>query len=233
MRCLIVESSPERRIHLANFLRDEGYVIDSTPPGEEALWYAMNHPYDIIVLDRLRPVENGSCILMKLRKTENTTPVLVLHRQDMFQSLGRAENSGADAFLPRPFHTRELVARIRSLIRRKYGKFSSTVMVSDLAIDLSRKSVVRGGVRVELTKREYSILEYLAYRCGQTVSRIEIWDHVYENDALGSSNTVDVYIGYLRKKLNAGGRANLIHTRRGFGYALSATGDAAATAFPG
>ena len=221
MRCLLVEDYPPLRHNIEECLVEEGFVVDSSATGDEGLWYAKNHPYDAIILDIMLPEVDGLTILAKLRELQDKTPVMIISARDALTQRVEALNSGADDYLVKPFALVELVARIRALVRRRYDRETMVLKVGDLSIDCGTKRVTRGGGEIPLTRREYHLLEYLAYRAGQPVSRTDIWEHVYEDQGGGSSNAVDVYIGYLRKKLNEGGKPELIHTRRGHGYLLA------------
>ncbi|MFT4175442.1 MAG: response regulator transcription factor [Luteolibacter sp.] len=223
MRCLLIEDYTPLRNSVRERLVEEGYVVDDSATGDEGLWFAENHAYDIIILDIMLPQIDGLAILRQLRALQNKTPVLVISARDSISQRVEGLDSGADDYLVKPFDLSELVARIRALFRRRYNHESSLLRVADLEVDCIRKTVSRDGETIDLTRREYSLLEYLTHRAGETVSRSEIWDHVYEDQSGGSSNAVDVYIGYLRKKLNEGGRPELIHTRRGYGYVLDAS----------
>jgi len=222
MRCLLVEDYTPLRQSIEECLGEEGFVVDSSATGDEGLWFAQNHPYDVIVLDLMLPAVDGLTILQKLRNRQDKTPVLVISARDTVEHRVEGLNRGADDYLVKPFALAELVARLRALLRRRYNHESPLLRIGDLTVDCALRKVTRGGEEIALTRREYCLLEYLAFRAGQPVSRTDIWEHVYEDQSGGSSNTVDVYIGYLRKKLNAGGRAELLHTRRGYGYTLSA-----------
>lgn len=220
MRCLLIEDYTPLRNSVRERLVEEGYAVDDSATGDEGLWFAKNHAYDVILLDIMLPQVDGLTILRRLRALQDKTPVLVISARDSISQRVEGLDSGADDYLVKPFDLSELVARIRALSRRRYNHESSLLRVADLEVDCVRKTVSRGGEAIDLTRREYSLLEYLAHRAGETVSRSEIWDHVYEDQSGGFSNAVDVYIGYLRKKLNEGGRPELIHTRRGYGYVL-------------
>jgi len=224
MRCLIVEDYAPLRQNIQECLKEEGFVVDASATGDEGLWFARNHPYDVILLDIMLPNVDGLTILRDLRGIQNKTPVMVLSARDTVEHRVEGLNAGADDYLVKPFALAELVARVRALMRRSYAHESTILRIGDMTIDCTRKIVSRGGEEIALTRREYTLLEYLAYRSGQPVSRTDIWEHVYEDHTGGSSNAVDVYIGYLRKKLNAGGRSDLIQTRRGYGYTLAAEG---------
>lgn len=221
MRCLLVEDYTPLRENVAECLREEGHVVDASATGDEGLWFARNHPYDVIVLDIMLPNVDGLTILRKLRELQDKTPVLVISARDSVDQRVEGLDAGADDYLVKPFALAELVARVRALVRRRYDQESPKLKTGDLEIDTVARKVSRAGEEIPLTPREYALLEYLAYRAGQPVSRTDIWEHVYEDQEGGASNTVDVYIGYLRKKLNAGDRPELIHTRRGYGYLLS------------
>ena len=222
MRCLLIEDYTPLRNSVQEHLTENGFVVDSSATGDEGLWFARNHPYDVIILDIMLPKVNGLEILKKLRDIRDKTPVLIISSRDSVAHRVEGLNCGADDYLVKPFDLSELLARIRALLRRFYSKETSIVKVGDLEIDCIHKSVTRAGREIQFTRREYNLLEYLAHREGQPVSRAEIWDHVYEDQSGGNSNAVDVYIGYLRKKLNEGGLPDLIHTRRGYGYVLAA-----------
>ena len=221
MRCLLIEDYTPLRKNIQECLIEEGFVVDASATGDEGLWFARNHRYDAIVLDIMLPGVDGLTILRKLRELQDKTPVIIVSARDSLTHRIEGLNSGADDYLVKPFALAELIARVRGLIRRRYDQESGVMKIADLTIDCTRKRVIRGDEEISLTRREYSLLEYLAFRVGQPVSRSDIWEHVYEDQAGGSSNAVDVYIGYLRKKINAGGKPELIHTRRGHGYLLS------------
>lgn len=221
MRCLLVEDYTPLRLTLTECLEEEGYAVDSTETGDEGLWFATNHSYDVIVLDLMLPQIDGLCILRKIRAMQDKTPVLVISARDSVESRIEGLDAGADDYLVKPFALAEMEARIRAVIRRKYERASSRIRIGDLLLDAGTRKVWRGEREIMLTRREFGLLEYLANREGQVVSRTEIWEHVYEDGEGGVSNSVDVYIGYLRKKLNLDGALNMIHTRRGFGYFLS------------
>lgn len=220
MRCLLVEDYTPLRLNLAECLVEEGYVVDSSATGDEGLWYARNHPYDVILLDIMLPGVDGLTILRKLRELQDKTPVMVISARDSIDQRVEGLDLGADDYLVKPFALAEMVARVRALLRRRYDRESPLFKVGDLTLDSTTRQVERAGRVVPLTRREHALLEYLMLRQGQAVSRTDIWEHVYEDQEGGSSNTVDVYIGYLRKKLNAGGGPEMIHSVRGYGYML-------------
>lgn len=221
MRCLLIEDYTPLRKNVAECLAEEGFIVDSSATGDEGLWFARNHRFDCIVLDIMLPGVDGLAILRQLRAIQDKTPVILISARDSLTHRIEGLNAGADDYLVKPFALSELVARVHALIRRSYNHESPLIKIGDLTVDCVAKTVARSGETIPLTRREYHLLEYLAHRVGQPVSRTDIWDHVYEDQTGGSSNTVDVYIGYLRKKLNAGGKPELIHTRRGHGYLLA------------
>jgi DNA-binding response OmpR family regulator len=220
MRILVVEDYEPLRKNVVEYLREEGYVVDSSRTGDEGLWYAREHHFDVIVLDIMLPNIDGLIILKELRKIGRDTPIIITSALDATAQRIESLDAGADDYMVKPFSLPELVARIRVQTRKRYQMQINQVVIEDIHIDLCSKRVFRGEEEIILTRREYGLLEYLAFRKGAVVSRQEIWNHVYEDSEGGSSNAVDVYIGYLRKKLNSGGRDNVIHTRRGQGYYL-------------
>ncbi len=222
MRLLLVEDYRPLRESLTKGLRETGFAVDSTGDGAEGLWYARSNDYDVIILDLMLPGLDGLSILKKLRAEGRQSHVLILTAKDTVDDRITGLNSGADDYLVKPFAFQELLARIRALVRRSYQTKNPLLEVRDLRIDLTLQRVWRGAVEIELTPREYALLEYLAMRAGQVVSRTDIWEHVYEFNSSASSNVVDVYIGYLRKKIDRPDRFSLINTIRGRGYMLGA-----------
>lgn len=220
MKVLLVEDYVPLRKSVARGLQEAGFAVDATGDGEEGLWYARSGDYDVIVLDLMLPKVDGLTILRRLREREDPVPVLILTARDTVPDRVRGLDLGADDYLVKPFAFEEFLARVRALVRRKYETRSPSVQVGDLTVDTSRRTARRGGRTIELTPREYALLELLALRAGQVVSRTEIWEHLYDFAAEPASNVIDVYIGHLRKRLEAGGRPRLIHTRRGLGYVL-------------
>ncbi|MCG3127729.1 MAG: Response regulator MprA [Phycisphaerae bacterium] len=220
MRALLVEDYAPLRETVAQALAEAGFAVDSAAEGGEGLWYAQSGAYDAIVLDIGLPGRDGLSILRTLRKSGQTTPVLLLTARDTVADRVAGLDAGADDYLIKPFALEELLARVRALVRRKYEATDPVLHVRDVEIDTVRKQVRRGGRTIELTAREYALLEFLALRAGQVVSRTDIWEHLYDFHASAESNVVDVYVGYLRRKLEESGGTRLIHTRRGLGYVL-------------
>jgi DNA-binding response OmpR family regulator len=220
MRILVVEDYPPLRRSLSQGLRESGYAVDEAADGEEASNLATSVPYDAIVLDLMLPKIDGLALLEDIRRGDNPAGIVILTARDTVGDRVKGLDLGADDYLVKPFAFEELLARVRAVIRRRYRSPESTIQVDDLEIDPVARVVKRGGKPVALSAREYSLLEYLASRRGQVVTRAEIWDHVYDFASEPSSNVVDVYIGYLRRKIDHGEKRALIQTRRGLGYVL-------------
>jgi DNA-binding response OmpR family regulator len=220
MRVLVAEDHPSLARSIADGLRDDGYAVDLTFDGNEALHLAASNPYDAIVLDIMLPGRDGFSIIQVLRRRDVKTPILCLTAKDAVTDRVKGLDLGADDYLVKPFAWDELLARIRSMVRRGHGQKSTSLTVGDLEIDTARKSAKRAGQPIELSAREYALLEYLAHRQGQVVTRSDIWEHLYDQHDETTSNVVDVYIGYLRNKIDKDFPTKLIHTRRGQGYLL-------------
>ncbi len=220
MRVLVVEDYEPVRKSIVQGLREDGFAVDASADGEEGLWYARSNEYDAIVLDIMLPSLDGLTILKRLRTAGSKTPILLLTAKDTVSDRVTGLDLGADDYLIKPFAFEELLARLRALSRRKYDKADPVVRVMDLEINTASRTVRRSGLVVELTAREYALLELLALRAGEVVTRTDIWEHLYEFHAEADSNVVDVYIGYLRKKLERPHLPRLIHTRRGLGYVM-------------
>ena len=224
MRLLLIEDYKPLQESLAQGLREVGFAVDVTGDGKEGLWYAQSNEYDVIILDLMLPGMDGLGILGQLRKDGIQTHILILTARDGVDDRVKGLEAGADDYLIKPFAFKELLARIKVLIRRQYNKKEAVFEIEDLYIDMNTQQVRRRGNIIDLTAREYALLEYLCARAGQVVSRNDIWEHVYDFHSSASSNVVDVYIGYLRKKLSPGSESQLIHTIRGRGYMLSGDG---------
>lgn len=220
MRILLVEDYAPLRESVAQALAEGGFAVDAAADGEEGLWFAQSGEYDVIVLDIVLPKLDGLSILKKLRSKGGKTPVLLLTAKDTVADRVVGLDAGADDYLVKPFALDELQARVRALLRRKYQTADPVIRVQDLEVNTAARVVHRAGDRIELTAREYSLLEFLAHRAGEIVSRTDIWEHVYDFNSTVDSNVVDVYIGYLRRKLDRPGSPQLIHTKRGRGYVL-------------
>jgi DNA-binding response OmpR family regulator len=220
VKALFVEDYKPLQKSVSKLIREAGWAVDLAPDGEEGLWFAENHSYDVIILDLVLPKVPGLSILARLRENGNTTPILILTAKDAVEDRMKGLDMGADDYLVKPFFLGELMSRLKALVRRSYNQKDPSIRIGDLEIDTSARRVSRGGQEIELTAREYALLEYLARREGQLVTRTDIWNHVYENQGDSGSNVVDVYVGYLRKKLHLPDMPTLIHTRRGQGYVL-------------
>ncbi len=219
MRVLVIEDYEPIREAVARGLEEAGFAVDTAACGRDGLWCAESNDYDVIVLDLMLPQVSGMMILERVRATSSSTAVLILTAKDQVVDRVEGLNRGADDYLVKPFAFEELLARVQALVRRRYKIHNPLVRVGDLEIDTNTRTVQRGGRSCELTMREYSLLEYLAVRAGQVVSRTDIWEHVYDESGT-QSNVVDVYIGYLRKKIEAPDLPKILHTRRGHGYTL-------------
>jgi DNA-binding response OmpR family regulator len=220
MRLLLVEDYEPLRKSLAKSLREAGFAVDASADGQEGLWYAQSNQYDAIILDLMLPKLDGLTVLRKLRSAGNQTHALILTAKDTIADRVVGLNSGADDYLVKPFALEELLARVRSLVRRRYREKSPEIRVGDLRIDTAAQRVWRGQEEIRLTQREFAMLEYLANRQGQVVSRTDIWEHLYDFQSDAASNVVDVYVGHLRRKIERKDKPLLIHTLRGRGYSL-------------
>jgi len=223
MRLLVVEDYRPLQQSLVKGLREAGFAVDTTRDGKEGLWYATSNEYDVIILDLMLPGMDGLEILRKMRNQGKKSHVLILTAKDTVQDRVAGLDLGADDYLVKPFAFEELMARIRALLRRSYRQKNPSIKIKDLQLDLTSQRVWRCQEEIQLTPREYVLLEYLAMRAGQMVSRSDIWEHVYEFGSSASSNVVDVYIGYLRRKIERPNKPTLIHTVRGRGYLLGET----------
>jgi two-component system OmpR family response regulator len=215
MRVLIVEDEPELLRVTARSLREDGYAVDEAADGEEGLYKAKTWDYDAVVLDIMLPKLDGWDVLAKLRKTHKT-PVLMLTARDAINDRVRGLDGGADDYLVKPFDLAELLARLRSLIRRAAGQAAAVIEIGDVAIDPKAKRVTNRGEDTGLTAREYAIVEMLALRRGQVVSRTEIYEHIFDENDDSVSNLLDVHVAHIRTKLGK----DFIQTRRGMGYVI-------------
>jgi DNA-binding response OmpR family regulator len=218
MKLLLIEDYEPLRKSVARGLREAGFAVDASGDGEEGLWYARTGDYDVIVLDLMLPKIDGLTILQQLRRQGNPVHILILTAKDTVADRVQGLNLGADDYLVKPFALEELLARVGALVRRKYAAKSPVIQVADLEIDRTSRAVRRAGRTIDLTAREYALLEFLALRVGQVVTRSEIWEHLYDFAAEPNSNVIDVYVACLRRKLEKDAQPRLIHTRRGLGY---------------
>ncbi len=220
MRILVVEDEKDLNNIITKHLKKNNFSVDSVFNGEEALEYLEYGAYDLIVLDIMLPKVNGYEVVKKLRENKNETAVLMLTARDSIDDKIKGLDLGADDYLIKPFDFGELLARIRALVRRKYGNTSNTMEIDDLCIDIAKKTVVRCGKNIELTGKEYEVLEYLIQNKGHVLSRDKIRDSVWDYGYEGESNIIDVLIKNIRKKIDIGNSKPLIHTKRGLGYVL-------------
>lgn len=218
MRLLLVEDYPPLQKSVLRGLREAGFAVDVTGDGTEALWFAEGNEYDAIVLDLMLPGMDGLSMLRVLRDQGRQTHVLIITAKDAVADRVAGLNAGADDYLVKPFEFEELLARVQALVRRGYHRKNPVLAFGPLRIDTSRQHVSRGGKTVELTAREYALLEYLVMRAGELVTRSNVWEHVYDFHSDASSNVVDVYVGRLRRKIDLKGEPTLIETVRGRGY---------------
>lgn len=222
MRVLVVEDQPEMNALLVKQLTAAHYSVDSCLDGADALDYLAGGEYDAVVLDLMLPRVDGLEVLRRRRAAGDKTPVLLLTARDGVEDRVRGLDSGADDYLVKPFALAELLARLRVLIRRRSDQVSDVITVGDLQVDCAARRAVRGGQAVALSAKEFAVLEYLARNAGVVLSRERISHGVWNYDYEGGSNVVDVYIRYLRKKIDEGRDQKLIHTVRGVGYVLRA-----------
>lgn len=222
MRVLVVEDEPGIALFVRQGLSEAGYAVDVAGDGEEGLDYALAAEYDAIILDILLPRMDGLDVLRQVRDRGVMTPVLLLTARDAVEDRVQGLDAGADDYLVKPFAFSELLARIRALLRRPPLQAGAVLRVGDLEMDVARHEARRAQRVVELSPREFALLEYLMRHPAQVLSRTQIIEHVWNFDFSYESNVVDVYIGYLRRKLNRGSDTPLIQTVRGVGYRLSA-----------
>ena len=216
MRILLVEDDHDLQRLLKKSLSDAGYVVDSAGDGEEGHFLGDTEPYDAVILDLGLPKMDGVRVLEQWRKAGRTMPVLILTARDRWSDKVAGFDAGADDYLAKPFYTEELLARVRALLRRAAGFATSDIEIGPLRIDTRASRVTMDGNPIKLTSLEYRLLAYLAHHKGRVVSRTELVEHLYDQDFDRDSNTIEVFVGRLRRKLDA----NLIQTVRGLGYCL-------------
>lgn len=220
MRILIVEDESTLVTYLKKSLEAEGYTVDAALDGDTGLELALSGSYDAITLDIMLPGMNGYSVCREIRKAGISAPVLMLTAKDGEYDEADALDIGADDFLRKPFSLVVLVARIRALVRRGGAARGSELRVGDLVLDPAKRSVSRAGTSIELTPREFSLLEYLMHNVGQALSKAQILDHVWSPGFMGDENVVEVYVRYLRKKIDDPFGNPLIKTVRGVGYRI-------------
>jgi two-component system OmpR family response regulator len=217
MRVLIVEDEPNLQRQLKAALEGAGYAVDTASDGEDGHFMGSTESYDAVVLDLGLPEVDGLTVLERWRKEGHAMPVLVLTARDRWSDKVAGLDAGADDYLAKPFQTEELVARLRALIRRAAGQASSELSAGDVRLDARSGRVTLAGEPVKLTAQEFKLLSYLMHHKGKVVSRTELIEHIYDQDFDRDSNTIEVFITRIRKKLGA----ELISTTRGLGYSLN------------
>lgn len=222
MRLLVVEDDPDLNRQLKASLSDAGYVVDVASDGEEGHFLGDTEPYDAVILDLGLPQLDGVTVLERWRRDGKTMPVLILTARDRWSDKVAGFDAGADDYVPKPFHMEEVLARIRALLRRAAGQATSEFECGPLVVDTRSARVTVDGNAIKLTSLEYRLLAYLAHHKGRVVSRTELVEHLYDQDFDRDSNTVEVFIGRIRKKLGL----NVIETVRGLGYCLNDPPDA-------
>ncbi|MDD5434036.1 MAG: response regulator transcription factor [Nitrospira sp.] len=220
MRLLLVEDEKDLSAIIKQGLEEEGYIVETAHDGEEGLYMAENFPADAIILDIMLPLMDGLTILSTIRKKGIATPVLLLTARDAVVDKIAGLDTGADDYLTKPFAFAELLARVRSLLRRKGTVKEAVMVIDDLEINTASHEVKRGGRLINLSAKEYALLEYLAYNKNNVLSRTDIVEHIYHEETDMDSNVVDVYINYLRNKIDKDSKHKLIQTVRGAGYIL-------------
>jgi DNA-binding response OmpR family regulator len=223
MRILLVEDDPRIANFVAKGLREQAYAVDVAAGGEDALYQASINSYDLAVLDVMIPAPNGFEVCRRLRQSGLRFPILMLTARDATEDRVRGLDTGADDYLIKPFEFRELLARLRALLRRSGELRPNRIEIEDLVLDAAAQTAARAGKQIPLTTKEYALLEYLARNAGRVVGREEISEHVWDESFDSFSNTIEVYVNRLRRKIDEHAARPLIHTRRGAGYMLGGT----------
>ena len=223
MRLLVVEDDPDLNRQLTSALQDAGYVVDSAKDGEEGHFLGDTEPYDGVILDLGLPVLDGVSVLEKWRRSGKKMPVLILTARDRWSDKVAGFDAGADDYVAKPFHMEEVLARVRALLRRSAGHATSELACGPLLLDTKSARVTVNGTAIKLTSLEFRLLAYLMHHKGKVISRTELVEHLYDQDFDRDSNTIEVFVGRLRKKLGA----DVLHTIRGMGYCVSEPDNAA------
>jgi len=223
MRVLVVEDEDTLREQIGSRLREEGFAVDLATDGVDGAYMAREYPLDLAVVDLGLPGIDGLELIEDARAHDKDYPILILTARNRWQQKVEGLEAGADDYLTKPFHMEELLARVRALLRRSKGLAQSSIELGPLSLDTSRQSVAVDGRAVDLTAYEYRLMEYLMLHPGKVMSKSELAEHVYEEDADRDSNVIEVFIGRLRKKLDPQGCINPIETLRGRGYRLNLT----------
>ena len=220
MRVLVIEDSKRLQQYVVRALKNAGCAVDAADDGEDGLWLAESHEYDVIVLDLMLPKLDGITVLQRLRAQGKLTHILILTARDTVDDRVHGLQQGADDYLIKPFDLKELLARVKALARRSYGVKKPMIAIGDLCIDTTACAATRDGQSIDLTRREYALLEFLALKKGEVVTRTEIESHIYDDQVEAMSNVVDSAVYMLRKKIDRPGSSSVIQTRRGIGYVL-------------
>ena len=221
MRILLVEDEPRIANFVSKGLRENAFAVDVAETGEDALYQAEINAYDAIILDVMIPEKDGFEVCRELREKGSQTPIMMLTARDAVEDRISGLDFGADDYLTKPFAFGELLARLRAILRRKEKSFEPTrINVDDLEIDTQSQRVWRGGREIQLTTKEFTVLEYLARNAGKVIGREELSEHCWDETYDAFSNTIEVFINRLRKKIDAEGKTPLLHTKRGAGYVL-------------
>jgi len=220
VRILVIEDEKKIADFIKRGLKEEGYAVDAAYDGEQGLFLATTNDYDLILLDRMLPRLDGVAVCRKLKEKKPAAPVIMLTAKNTVQDKVNGLDSGADDYITKPFAFEELLARVRAILRKKGPQAPTRLQAADLALDLLTHSVTRGGREIDLTAKEYSLLEYLMRNKNTIVTRTMISEHVWDIDFDTFTNVIDVYINYLRNKIDSGCDKKLIQTVRGRGYIL-------------
>jgi DNA-binding response OmpR family regulator len=227
MRLLLVEDDVRIARFVAKGLREQAYAVDISATGDDALYQAAINTYDLVILDVMIPGKNGFQVCRELRQAGQRMPILMLTARDAVEDRVRGLDHGADDYLTKPFEFRELLARLRALLRRSGELRPPEIVVGDLVLDTGAQSVSRAGRSVPLTAKEYALLEFLARNAGRVVGRAEIAEHVWDESFDPFSNLIEVYVNRVRRKIDTVSVKPLLHTRRGAGYFFGVADDAA------
>lgn len=221
-KILIIEDEKKISALIRKGLEEEKYIVDDAFDGEKGEQLAQKQNYDLIILDIMLPKKDGILVLETLRKSNNQTPVLLLTAKSAVEDRVKGLDSGADDYLTKPFAITELLARVRSLLRRKKGveKSATTLTIADLTLDLVARKVIRDGKIIDLTSKEFSLLEYFVRNKNKTLNRSSITEHIWNYNFDTGTNIIDVYINHLRAKIDGGFQKKLLHTIRGVGYVM-------------
>lgn len=220
MRLLVVEDEKTLANLIKKGFEEEGFAVDAVYNGEDGLFFAKNNFYDAIVLDIMLPIIDGISLLKELREQGISTPIILLTAKDSIKDKVLGLDSGSDDYLTKPFSFEELLSRVRAIIRRKFATSSPIVKICDLKIDTAQKRVERDNKKIDLSAKEYALLEYLALNKNKVINRTAIIEHLYDEDFDLDSNVIDVFINRIRNKIDKNFDKKLVHTFRGIGYSL-------------